>query len=408
MRNRSISKNETAVGRSFLKVMPFVALLVVTGLFRASQNAVQTTFAPFGNDVLRLSPSVIGLGVTLAGVVASVGNLFLVSRLRAKHLRRVALTGLAALSFSIFVIVFGSSVSTYLASAIIMGVSTGLVMPVLATLASQVPGVTRDRALVGYSVALSASLAIGPLFESLLLSATNNSLQTALLGFAPLPILAGVLMLFVSSANGAPVDDANQAASFPARVRKNAHLRLAILGLLLYQVPFVAVTTFGVLIAHFSYGASAATAQLSFTVFFVFSFSTRSILLWKPFGIHSGLLLRIAALVTLVGVLVLGAGHDLILLMIAMALLGIPHGLVYPLSISLVAHGTTSADLPKANAILSTATNAVSVTGPFLLGVITTHLGYRTMLFLVFIPVAVLTAVLFRIDPLTDGLGNRV
>lgn len=245
-----------------------MALLLVTGLFRSTQIAVQTTFAPFGHDILKLSPSIIGLGITLVESFVALANFWLVYRLHSGRLC-VILVGLALLSFTIFMIVLGSSVPSYLISTVVFGVSGGLVMPVLATLAGKVPSIARDRALTSYTVAPSASLVIGPFIESQLLNITGGSLDTALLSFAPFLLIAGLLLLFVvpsAESSGHLKSD----ASSPALISKNAHLRLAIAALILYQVPFVAVTTFGALIAHISYDASACLAQLSFIVFFYF------------------------------------------------------------------------------------------------------------------------------------------
>ncbi len=70
-------------------------------------------------------------------------------------------------------------------------------MPVLATLAGQVPGVARDRALSADTVALSASLALGPFLESLVLRVSKGSLRVAILSFLPLPLAGAALLLFI-------------------------------------------------------------------------------------------------------------------------------------------------------------------------------------------------------------------
>jgi predicted MFS family arabinose efflux permease len=379
------------------KVLPFAVLLVVTAFFRSTQNAIQTTIGPFGHILLKLSPTIVGLGITLAGSVAALANLWLARRLQSTRLRLVALVGLVGISFAIFVVVVGSSLPTYLISAVIFGASGGLVMAVLATLAGQVPGVAKGRSISAYTVALSASLALGPFAESLILRGSGGSLKVALLSFLPLPLAASALLVLVVS-HVKPSTESEQSASYPAHIRENPHLRQAIVALLLYQVPFVAITSFGALIAHFSYGVSVSSAQLSFSFFFVISLGTRSLLVWKPPGIRSGLLLRFAAIVTMVGILLLGFGHSFVLLLVAMAVLGIPHGLVFPVSLSLVANSTSSQDLPKANAVLFAATSSVSVVTPFVLGVVATYLGYRAMSLLIFIPVVVLAVLLFRIN----------
>ncbi|TAN24963.1 MAG: MFS transporter [Actinomycetota bacterium] len=395
MNESDLSGSGPMVGRRRAKALPFAALLLATAFFRSTQNAVQTTIGPFGHILLKLSPSIVGFGITLAGGIGALANIWLARRLRSLRLRLVALAGLVGISFAISVVVLGSSLPTYLISAVIFGASGGLVTTVLATMASQVPGVARDRALSAYTVALSASLALGPFLESLVLRASGGSLKLAILSFLPLPLLASALLFLVVS-DVRQSTEIDLAASFPAHVLKNPHLRQAIVALVLYQVPFVAITSFGALIADYSYGASISLAQLSFSTFFVVSLTTRSMLVWKPPGRRRVLVLRLAALVTLAGVLVLGFGHGLIWLMVAMAILGVPHGLVFPVSLSLVAASTSSRDLTKANALLFAITSSVSVVIPFVLGVIASYFGYREMSLLVFVPVFILAAMLFR------------
>ena len=77
-------------------------------------------------------------------------------------------------------------------------------MPVIATPAGQVPGVARDRALSADTVALSASLALGPFLESLVLRVSKGvlrvskgSLRVAILSFLPLPLAGAALLLFI-------------------------------------------------------------------------------------------------------------------------------------------------------------------------------------------------------------------
>lgn len=375
-------------------VLSFASLLLVTALFRASQNAVQTMIAPLGDEVLRLSPSVVGLAVTFVGAAAVVANLLLVTRLYLFRLHRLATFGLVALTVAILGMVFGDSILLFLTASAVLGISGGLLMPVFATLAARVPGVKRDRALAAYAVALSAGLAVGPLIESVLLSSNGGSLRKSVLSFAAIPLVAAVLMLFVRLSAGT-TSNLKQDTRYPASLLLNAPLRLAVVGQLLFQIPFVSLVTFGALVAHSLYGASASLAQLAFSAFFGVSFAARIALVWKPIK-NNVLALRIAAVTTLLGITLLGTCHSILLLMIAMGLLGLPHGVIYPISISLIAKGTASVDLAKANSILFISTSVVSVVGPFLLGVIVSNLGYRLMLGLELMPVVVLAIVLFK------------
>ena len=69
--------------------------------------------------------------------------------------------------------------------------------------------------------------------------------------------------------------------------------------------------------------------------------------------------------------------------------------------------GTSSPYLSKAKSVLFAATSCVSLVIPLVLGVFATYLGYREILFIIFIPVAVL---LFRIgvpNMLAASCGNQ-
>ena len=96
---------------------------------------------------------------------------------------------------------------------------------------------------------------------------------------------------------------------------------------------------------------------------------------------------------TAAGLVLLGTGHGLIVLMVAMGVLGVPHGLTFPLALALVADATPVADLPRANATLLGSTNLVSVIVPLVLGAIVPAVGYRGMMLAILVPVAAFSAV---------------
>ncbi len=399
----------TAHKRFASKAVPFLTLLAVTALFRSSQNAFQTTIGPIGYAVLNLSPSVIGVGIAIAGGLTTLVNVILAVRLRTSRLHMTGLIGIFALALAIVVIVVGDNTTSFIISGVIFGSAGGMVMPVLATLAGRVEGVARDRAISAYTVALSASLAVGPFFESVVLSVNHDSLKGGLLSFLPFPLLA--LLLFGSLRRSIKPPRSSGEMPLPSkRLAKNPHFRLAVVSLLLYQVPFIAVTAFGALIAHYEYGATVALAQLSFTVFFLVSLVTRSMLVWRHPGEREGLMLRFSALLTFAGTLVLAVGHHLIFLFAAMILLGVPHGLVYPLAISTVARTIPPRDVPRANAAMSAATSAASVISPLILGEIASLFGYSAISLLTLVPIFVLGIWLFLLNPnrsrATNGVNN--
>ncbi|MHB1615240.1 MAG: MFS transporter [Actinomycetes bacterium] len=394
-------------------VGPTLGLLGIAALFRASQNAAQTTAPLLGHQVLLLGPGVIGLVVTVGGLAAVLTNLVLVGRRSHRGLGVLLGVGLSLLTVSLVVLATATSLPEFVAAALGLGAAGGLVMPVLPTLLGSLPGIDAGRSMAMYSVALSASLAAGPLLESGVLRLASGSLPAGLLAFVPLGALAIALTLVVrpggpvragSFPGPAPTQPVHGSERRPARtrlvLRGNRRLRWALTSQLLYQVPFVAVVAFGALLARDLYGVSVADAQLGFTVFFLASLAARLVLVWHPAGERSVLVLRGSAVLTLAGVGVLASGgagrvHGTLALFLAMGLLGVPHGTTYPVSLALVAQAVPLAMLARANSMLAAATNLVGVTGPVVLGALIEQVGYRGMMLLVGLPVLALGIALF-------------
>lgn len=372
-------------------------LLVTTGLFRASENALQTSFAPFGHDVLHYDPSVIGMIVTLSGAIMVLSNLLVASKIRPSKLGRLLIVGLLAISASFVVLSLSNSLLLYIAAGLCLGISSGLSMPLLSTLAGRLKGISRDRALTAFTVALSGSLAIGPALEALILKFNGDSLRVAFLMFVPLGLAGVAFTLHILKSGQVRFESSSsgEVASFSSELATNLHLRLAIIGQLINQIPFIAFITFGILIAHTLYGVSTSSAQLIFTTFFGVAFLIRIFLVARPQVHRTYALLRICTLLMIVAVISLAVGRGPIVLFVVVAILGIPHGLLFPLTISLVARGTDAKHLSRANASLFTAISLVSVVFPIVLGILIAHFGYRVALLFVGMATALLGVALF-------------
>ncbi len=371
------------------KLAPLLAFLAMAALYRMSENALQTSYAPFGRNILSLTTPEIGTAVSVGGVITILANLALVVRGPRHRLNRSLFFGLSAITLAIIVLSVGRSIPTYFASTIFLGLASGLVMPSLTTVAGRLRGISQDRALAAFTVALTGSLAIGPLLESLALRANGDSLPVALLIFVPCALASMVLFAFVAR-HSVPVKPTNSASEPTTRLDGPYPLRIAIVAQLINQIPFVTVITFGVLIGHALYGTSTATMQLAFTVFFGAAVVVRLALVWRAHQPRTRLLLNFGALPMIVGLVALALGHDPTTLFVAMMVLGTSHGLMFPLAISLVARETPAHKIAKANAALFTATSAASMITPVLIGTSLAYLGYRTTLLLVGITVVTL------------------
>lgn len=296
----------------------------------------------------------------------------------------------------------------------------------------------RDRPIALVGVALSVSLATGPFLETGVLAATGANLRATFLAFSLLPFAAVAILLLAyrpggraqgergygddlaqgagpTAAHGVPTRDhvtpASQsllaaepttgevvAVRIPAgehrpkvSVRKSLadrNFRLALTGELICAAPFAAIVVFGALLARHQYGLSPAATEIAFGVFFVISFVVRAVLVWQSPIRHKLALYRVAAILTLMGLAVVATGHSLAVLLVAMALLGVPHGLTFPLTMGLVAEGRPRDELASINAHLSASVQAVNLALPLLLGFGIDEIGYRPMFLLLLVPVA--------------------
>jgi len=168
--------------------------------------------------------------------------------------------------------------------------------------------------------------------------------------------------------------------------------RLAVTGVLMYQVPFACVVAFGAVLAETLYGERPAAVELAFAVFFTASLLSRAVLAWRSPVRRKLPLFWLSAAATVVGLALLATGREPALLLVAMAVLGIPHGLTFPLALALSAAGVPRTELAWANAALMSVNSLAAVVTPGLLGVVAAMTGYRDMVAACLVPVLAFTA----------------
>lgn len=398
----------------------FGVLLLVTMLMRSSQNMAQTTFPLLGSDLLGLSATLIGVLAASSSVVAIVTMLTLSGRIPTRLAPKALVVAMAAMALAFPLIGEARSLWLLIVGVVVLGFGGGLAFPTLITAAGgmadegAVPG-ARDRPIALLGMALSLSLAAGPFLETGVLSATGGDLRQSFLAFSLLPLSALAILRVVrparrrASARAAEVASYHRALAEPTtgevvvvtvpaqgsgpRVTLRGALadrnfRLALTGELIYAAPFAAIVVFGALLARREYDLGPAATEVAFGVFFAISFLVRAVLVWRSPIQHKLGLFRVAAVLTLGGLAVIATGHSIIVLVAAMALLGIPHGLEFPLSMGLVAEGRPHHELASINAHLSASVQAVNLTLPLLLGAGIDAIGYRPMFLLLLVPVA--------------------
>lgn len=426
--------------RSAGLLIPLGAVLATTMLMRASQNMALTTYPLVGGDLLHLHGSVIGALGAGTGAVTVVTMVLLTARVRPHYAPYVLVGAMVVMAVAFPVVAKASGAGGLVAAVVVLGFSGAVILPTLITAAGanardgQGPG-ARDRPIALVGVALSASLALGPFIETAVLDLNGGNLRDAFLWFAIGPLAAASVIATValrhrrhvaaSLAQAAgdhalgstvePVDVepvpadpvtgevAAVGASGPAlagepapaqakRVTlagslKDPAFRVSMMGQLVYAAPFAALVVFGALLARHAYGLSPATTQVAFGTFFAGSFLVRVWLAWRSPVPHKLALFRLAALLTFAGIALLAFGHGMAMLLIAMVVLGVPHGLTFSLAMAFVAEDRPRDELASVNAHLSAIVQAVNVALPLLLGWGIDDLGYRSVFALLLLPV---------------------
>lgn len=400
-------------------------VLVATALFRMTQNMALTTMSLLARDQLHLAPTGIGALSALAGLVLSVVTFTVARRVPAGRSAASAAGGTLLLVVSLAVFAGVPTLAGMAVAAVLVGAAGGLAMPGLINVVEAHAGDNRDRAIGIYTVTLTASLAVGPLLATFVLDTSHQDVRAPFVWFLPLPLVATALLVVPcwrsarsgpEAPAGAQVAGAGAAGAevgsvvppgFFGGLLGSRDGRAALIVQLLYAIPFAGVTSFGALVSRIGFDVTAAQAQLAFTAFFVASFATRGLVAWRSPIVRKQPLLWASAALTAGGLVLLGTGHGLGVLLVAMAVLGLPHGMTFPLALALVADSTDDDRTPRANAALIGSSNLSTVFVPSVLGVIIPVTGYQGMALLLDVPVALFAGLLFAQRGSPRHVGSR-
>ncbi|MEM0155828.1 MAG: MFS transporter, partial [Thermoplasmataceae archaeon] len=285
----------------------------------------------------------------------------------ARRTRRFVFIGSAFVIPVILLLFYFSSPILIWPLAIATGVVSGFVFPNLITSAT----VHRDhlvqmRLLAIYSLSLSLSLVIGPSLETWLLKFLNY--REVFLPFVGLSILGSAISPFIKFPE---VSGEVRGVS----TLKNKGFLNAVLANTIYNVPFAAITSFTVIFAVEEFKVSGSVAYSSFIYFFIVSFLTRLLMAVKPFNALYAPLI-VSAILTIAPILLIPLAHSFIIFLVIMAVLGIPHGSIFPLASILIARGTSIEERNSANSYFLGFNNIIFVIVPVLFGYIGGEFGF--------------------------------
>ncbi len=455
---------------------------------RSSQNVFQVTYPILGKDSIHLRATIIGLVAASAMLTAAISSLWL-SRHHSSSLRNtsnIALSGLATMSVGFVAMSGARSLPEYVIAAMLAGAGGGLTLPSLTSLAAHSNPSNPGKGIAQYTAALSMSLLVGPVVESSVLALSGESLRTAMIVFAPWPLVGMAIIAYARSRNriirrppqsrsrsrsrsrsqygqSQPLPQSEQSQSWsqseqsrsqsqslsksgqfwpqplsrsqygqsqplsqPDQPSEDASLRdsgnvpeggtpeeslskdgtpitrngtnplhenphnnpfrLPLLIQLAYQVPFIAIVSFGGLLAIHVDHTSTGEVTLLFAAFYAVSLIMRLRLAWRPPGKGSMEIVRLSLLLTVAGIAML-AVHSLPILAGGFILLGFSHGTTYPISLTLLAEGSSPEHLMRNNARLASIQSFAGVVLPAILGVSIDLLGFTPTFALILIPV---------------------
>lgn len=372
--------------------LQFIQLLLIivsiTIAIRASNNMIITTLPLFAKYVLYFPPRLVGALATLFSLFTFISSGFLNSRLRVR-IRRVTFIMSSFLYIAIFPLFYISTDITIWMISALAGFIMGFIMPNIITAAGLLKDrKARERLLSIYTLALSLSLIIGPILESFLLDFL--SLREIFLAFTPFGLATAILSVFIKF----PDEQRESTKISVSNVLKNPGFKIATYNILSYNLVFSFLTTFGGIYAINSFHATYSLTTLLFSAFFVTSFLARLTLSIRPINkIWEGVIISIV--LSTLGLTLIFIGKSLLLYVIALLILGIPHGLTYPLSLISISRTFELQFRNSANSLFFSVMMLIGIITPLISGFIVEIIGIKNT-FTLLIPFIILMLVLIK------------
>ncbi|NON63416.1 MFS transporter, partial [Acidianus sp. RZ1] len=271
----------------------------------------------------------------------------------------------------------------------VAGIASGLILPNLITSASLVNERRLAEKLLGlYSTSLSISLIIGPSLESYVLKIGGSEAYRAVfIAFLPIALLGAVLSFTIRFPDISTEKRGKNAL-------RNKGFISSILSITTYNVPFAALTAFLTIYAKTKFDLPNDVAYFSYIPFFALSFLTRSYMTIRPFKTLR-LPLLVSILITICGLLGIILSPSYLIFILLMAILGIPHGSIFPMSTIMIARSTTQDERNAANSYFLAYNNILFMGVPAIVGYLSSLIGLGNAMLLLEIPVVIASIAFF-------------
>ncbi|PMP97199.1 MAG: hypothetical protein C0167_01625 [Nitrososphaera sp.] len=165
---------------------------------------------------------------------------------------------------------------------------------------------------------------------------------------------------------------------------------VSLLNQLAYQIPFAFIVTFSSIYAVQRFSATNSAAIFLYVAFYATSFAARFALTAPAENLTA--LMILSATLTLMGLFAAWAAPSIIIYAAALAILGIPHGLTYTISVISLSRVFDVKTRNAANSYFSSTMMLIGAFLPALLGILADLMGLRTAILVLVIPVAIVFA----------------
>ncbi|MGC8506413.1 MAG: MFS transporter [Thermoplasmata archaeon] len=346
-------------------------ILSITFFIRASNNMMLTSVPLLAKYDFNFTQEEVGIIAALSSFSTFLTTALVNTRLSSGS-RRVAFIVSNVIYVLVFVGFFESTYITVWLLAAVAGAVLGLMMPNIVTAAGLFKNAAvRERVLSLYTVALSLSLVAGPAVESDLLK--YYPLRTVFLLFAGFAVVSALLSPLIRFPQENKV-----------RVRTNVFgnygFRSALLNIMAYNVPFSLLVAFAGIYEKNTFDISLSTVTLLFSFFFVASFGSRLFLSFRP-PRNIRLQMIVSMILSIAGILIMVLSTNLYIFIAALLILGVPHGLTYPLSVLSITRSFDPKFRNMANSYFFSVMMMIGVILPFVGGTLIDLYGFRLTFF---------------------------
>lgn len=361
-----------------------VLLVTITISMRSTNNMISTTVPLLGKYQFFFNNVDVGVLTAVIFLATLVSTSYINPMLGSAARRRVFIFSNVLVPVSLILFFYSTGYTVWI-PVILSGLAYGIITPNIITSASLSSDKNvREMLLSIYSVSLSLSLILGPLLEDYLLSFVSYKAIFAF--FLPISMICLGLSTLIKFPE--QVKERRGAGALATKGFKSA-----VLAITTYNIPFAAITSFLAIYGNVDFHLPRTSSYSLFIYFFSVSFATRLFMVIRPFR-YLKFPFILSSIITAACLISLPFVKTELLLILVIALLGIPHGTIFPMATILISRGSALEERSSVNSYFLAYNNFLFIAVPIIFGYLTTLIGFALSFLILFIPSSVSAALL--------------